>query len=62
MFGPSIYVLIPKNEVARAWIDNNLDPEAQTFGMGIVIEHRYIQDICIAICEEGLQKYFDLIN
>ena len=60
MYSPSVYLLIPTDEIGKAWIKDNLQPGSQSLGKGVAIEHRYIQDICQAICEEGIQKHFDL--
>lgn len=50
----SIVVLRPMNDEAREWIDFNVDPDAQWFGRGVVIEHRYVNDIVEGIVSDGL--------
>lgn len=54
----SIFVLHPENDAARGWIEDHLygdefsDP--QWWGGGVVIEHRFVQDIVIGIVNDGL--------
>ena len=50
----SICVLRPMNDEAREWIDFNVDPDAQWFGRGVVIEPRYVSDIAEGIVSDGL--------
>lgn len=35
--------------------DENIDPNAQWFGGGVVIEHRYVEDILEGILNSGLE-------
>jgi hypothetical protein len=50
----SLYLLRPITDNARFWIDAHLDPDRQTFGDSVVVEHRYIWNILIAIQDDGL--------
>jgi hypothetical protein len=50
----SIYLLRPNTEAAQLWIDEHIPEDAQRFGMAVVIEHRYIRDICKGIEADGL--------
>jgi hypothetical protein len=51
----SLYLLQPLNQTARLWIDNHIHPEHQTFADSVVIEHRYIQSILIALNDDSLE-------
>lgn len=55
----SIFLLRPRNDAARSWIDDNLytdeDNRPQWFGDAVAIEHRYIDDIVIGINDAGLE-------
>ena len=57
---PTIYVLIPKDETGQEWIDENINPDHQSFGGGVAIGHRYMQDIWDAICDEEIQTHFEV--
>ena len=40
----SVFVVIPRTDAAKAWIEEHVDMEdVQTWGNGIVVEHRFIQ-------------------
>jgi hypothetical protein len=49
----SLY-LLPLNQTARLWIENHIHPEHQTFADSVVIEHRHIQSILIALDDDSL--------
>jgi len=49
----SISVLTPLTQQAAQWIDDHIDPNAQSWGGGVVIEHRYVFDIVEAIESAG---------
>jgi hypothetical protein len=51
----SIFLLIPHTDSANAWIDAHIPEDAQRFGRGIVVEHRYILDIVNGIKNDGLE-------
>jgi hypothetical protein len=51
----SIFLLIPHTDIANAWIDAHIPEDAQRFGGGVVVEHRYILDIVIGIKNDGLE-------
>lgn len=48
----SIAVLTPLTDGAREWVDENIQVE-QTWGGGIVIEHRYVGPILEGIVDAG---------
>ena len=50
----SIVLLTPMTESATDWVADNLPSDAMTFGLSIVIEHRYAQDILAGISDDGL--------
>ena len=50
----SIFLLRPLSEQANAWIDEHLPEDRQTFGGGVVVEHRYITSIIDGIQNDGL--------
>jgi len=52
--GGSLFTLTPLTPAACQWVDEFIDPDAQHWGGGIVIEHRYITPIVNAIIEDGL--------
>ena len=49
----SISVLTPLTQQAAQWIDDHIDPNAQSWGGGVVIEHRYVDDIVDGIERDG---------
>lgn len=55
--GGSLYVLTPMSEQSTEWIDKHIDPSAQSFGGGIAVEHRYIQDIVEGIKNDGMSVH-----
>jgi hypothetical protein len=50
----SIFLLCPLSRPARSWIEENLPSDAQWFGNGVVVEHRYIWAILEGIQNDGL--------
>jgi len=50
----SVTVLTPISEAAKAWIDENIDPDAQVWVGGVVIEPRYADAVLIGISADGL--------
>ena len=49
-------MIIPKSKDCRTWLfDNLILAEAQFWGKGIVVEHRYIEDIIKAMRNEGFK-------
>lgn len=49
----SIVLLNPQTPAAKDWVAEYLDPDAQVFGRGVVIERRYFADIYHGITEEA---------
>lgn len=49
----TIYILSPFTPAAEAWLAENIGDDAQTWGRGIVVEHRYIGDIVEGIQADG---------
>jgi len=50
----SIFLLCPLTQSGRSWIEENLSSDAQWFGNGVVVEHRYIWAILEGIQNDGL--------
>ncbi len=50
----SIFLLRPLSQSAHSWIEEHLPPDAQWFGNGVVVEHRYIWAILEGIQNDGL--------
>ena len=50
----SLFLLIPCNDSANDWIEQNLSPDRLTFGRGVVVEPRYIGDIVRGAMADGL--------
>lgn len=50
----SIIVLTPQTDAAEAWVGEYLPEDAQTWGRGTVIEHRYFEPIYEGILADGL--------
>jgi len=52
--GGSLYILTPCTDAARDWVSEHIGDDAQTWGGGIAVEHRYIGDIVDGIQNDGL--------
>lgn len=52
--GGSLYILTPLSDSGQAWAEEHLPEDAQRWGRGIAVEHRYIGDIVDGICADGL--------
>jgi hypothetical protein len=50
----SVFLLRPLNQAAQSWIEENLPSDAQWFGSGVAVEHRYIWAILEGIQNDGL--------
>jgi hypothetical protein len=50
----SIFLLRPLSQSAQSWIEENLPSDAQWFGNGVVVEHRFIWAILEGIQNDGL--------
>ncbi len=51
----SIILLFPRTPAAHDWVSEHIPSDAQWFGNGIVIEHRYFDDIALGISMDGLR-------
>lgn len=49
-----IYLFRPYTEEAKAWIAENTDPDAQWFANGLVVEHRFAEDLAAGMQKDGL--------
>ena len=50
----SIYLVRPMSDAANAWIDENVQGDAQWFGHSLAVEHRYILDLIDGMQASGL--------
>ena len=50
----SIVLLMPENDNARVWIDQNIGDDITWWGGAVAIEHRYADDILTGIQRDGL--------
>jgi hypothetical protein len=52
----SIFLIRPLNEMARAWLENNIDAAGsfQPYWPAVVVEHRYVSAIFLGLQEDGL--------
>lgn len=50
----SLCVLIPMTRAAARWLSDNIGEDATTWGGGVVIEPRYVDDILLGIDDDGL--------
>jgi hypothetical protein len=53
---PSIYLLTPHTNAARAWLGENVQAESyQIIGTSLAVEHRYIAEIVQGIRAAGME-------
>jgi len=50
----SIFLLRPISQSAHSWIEEHLPSDAQWFGNGVVVEHRYVWAILAGLQDDGL--------
>lgn len=50
----SIFALKPQTEAASDWVAAHIPDDAQWWGDGVVVEHRYISDIVACARLDGL--------
>ena len=50
----SIFLFQPVTSRARAWIAENVQPDAQWLGDALVVEHRYAIELATAMRDAGL--------
>lgn len=50
----NIFLLRGLTDAGKAWIEENIPADAQTFGGAVVVEHRYIGDIAAGAVNDGL--------
>lgn len=48
-------ILTPKSDEAHEWLNEHISNEAQWFSGGVVIEHRFADDIISAITQDNLR-------
>jgi len=49
----TVFLLVPRTRAARQWIKENIEG-AITFGHGIAIEHRYVNNVAAGMKADGL--------
>jgi hypothetical protein len=52
--GGTLYILRPNTDQAKAWVEEHIESDAQKWGGGVCVEHRYIGDIVNGIQAEGM--------
>lgn len=58
-----MYLIQPKSETAKQWIDENVQTEPwQWLGDSLAIDHHYIDTIATAIQEVGLIEEFNIVH
>jgi len=50
----SLTIMTPLTPAGVDWVDEHIPEDAQTWGAGIVIEHRYVLDIMQGALSDGL--------
>lgn len=50
----TLYLFYPQTDLAKEWIEENVDPEAQYFGDALVVEHRYAWNLAQGMMVDGL--------
>jgi hypothetical protein len=50
----SLILVLPLTDAASEWIRDNVDPDAQWFGQSLVVEPRYLADLCAGMQGDGL--------
>ena len=50
----SIFLFRMNTPAAQAWVSDHVQSDAQFFGDALVVEHRYAQNIALAIIDSGL--------
>ena len=53
--GGSVYLVRPLTPAADAWIEKNVQDDAQWFGPSLVVEHRYVADLIAGMKADGLE-------
>jgi len=51
----SLFVVVPFTEAGKDWLDENVGRDALTWGRGIVVEPRYVEDILVGAEDAGLR-------
>jgi len=49
----SIFLLLPVTQAAKAWLEENVDPESQWWCGKLVVEHRYIRPLSRGLYDAG---------
>lgn len=49
----TVFLLMPQNAEAEKNLRDHAGPEAQFLGKGLAVEHRYVDDLCTLLQDEG---------
>jgi len=52
--GDSVFIVTPVTEEAQEWVKEHIPDDAQWFGKGFVVEHRYLGNIIDGMIGDGL--------
>lgn len=52
--GGTVYLLTPRTDAARTWLDDHVSAEAMYLGTSLAVEHRYIVHLLEGIQNDGL--------
>jgi hypothetical protein len=50
----TLFAFCPLTARAKAWIDENVQPDAQWFGDALIVEHRFAWGLAQGMKDEGL--------
>lgn len=53
--GDTVFLFRPITEAARQWIEENVQADAQWFGNGLAVEHRYVEDLINGMLADDLK-------
>jgi hypothetical protein len=51
--GGSLFIVTPRTDAAREHLDQVLDEEAQRWGNGVAVEHRYLESFVHQLVDDG---------
>lgn len=51
----SLFLFFPLTCAATDWIEEHIPEDATWFGAGLVVEHRYAEDIALGMLADGLR-------
>ena len=51
----TIFLVRPETHAAKQWVAAHIPDDAQRWGIAVVVEHRFVQDIIEGILKDGLE-------